>query len=81
MLTEKLPSCPFCGSDSVRAISGHSTMDGEVNIFTMFLCGLDDGTGGCGAVVSFRPSLKDEAAIRQYSRRAGDASDRHYLFD
>ncbi len=50
-------SCPFCGSADVLAVQGYADI-------TYISC------GGCGALVSFRPALKGDKAIRKYNTRA-----------
>lgn len=57
MITQHLP-CPFCGGTPVLH-HGHADI-------TYVLC------DACGAVVSFRPNLKGQDAVRAWNRRAAD---------
>jgi len=55
--------CPFCKT-KVHLHAGHQGM----NFIT---CGQrDDGSDGCGAIVSFRPDLRGNAARSAFNRRA-----------
>lgn len=54
--------CPFCARKAYIHV-GHRGMN-------FFLCGaLDDGSDGCGAVVSFRPDHRGSSAIQAWNKR------------
>jgi len=56
-------ACPFCAR-KVYLHKGHNGMN-------FFLCGAqDDGSDGCGAVVSFRPDHRGASAISAWNKRA-----------
>lgn len=58
-----LDRCPFCAG----RVFLHHAQDGIAYI----TCGqYDDGRDGCGAVVSFRPRLQGNDAIKAWNRRA-----------
>lgn len=62
-VNQVLPLCPFCGG-VVHLHTGHAGM-------TFFTCGQrDNGSDGCGAVVSFRPDLRGNAARTAWRKRA-----------
>lgn len=58
--------CPFCGRSIILRQGEHeATLD-----VTYILCGVtDDGSDGCGAIVSFRPRLSGRAAVTAWNRR------------
>lgn len=61
-----LEPCPFCGG-TVFIHRGPT----EISYIT---CGQrDDGSDGCGAIVSFRPRLVGNAAIAKFNDRASPA--------
>jgi hypothetical protein len=60
-------ACPFCGNAKVEI--HHNAQAG----ITFLLCGDDQGRGGCGAVVSFRPNLTGSKAVQAYNHRAAHA--------
>ena len=58
----RLKPCPFCGG-VVFLHHGH-------NDLAFITCGQrHDGSDGCGAVVSFRPNLKGNAAAEAWNKR------------
>lgn len=63
-LLDDLAPCPFCGNAKVEI---HHNVQAAI---TFMLCGDDQGRGGCGAVVSFRPNLTGSKAIQAYNQRA-----------
>lgn len=65
-MSENLCRCPFCG----RGVVAH-TINPTGFSLTTFICGVaDDGTDGCGAIVSFRPGKNGDAAAEAWNRRA-----------
>lgn len=64
-LTEML-GCPFCGG-KVFIHTGYQNL-------SFITCGQrDDGSDGCGAVVSFRPDLRGNAARNAWNKRVPNA--------
>jgi len=58
-----LLSCPFCGGKT-HLHTGYQGM-------SFITCGQkDDGSDGCGAVVSFRPNLTGNSARSAFNQRA-----------
>lgn len=62
MQETELKNCPFCGG-KIHHHQGYQEI-------SYFLCGLEGPeNGACGAIISFRPNLRGEAAIQKYQTR------------
>lgn len=60
-----LAPCPFC-KNAVHIHTGHQGI-------RFITCGQrDDGSDGCGAIVSFRPDLRGDALRRAWDRREAE---------
>jgi len=58
----RIKPCPFCGNQEIEIRQGAQGI-------TFVLCGDGVGTDGCGAIVSFRPTLTITDTFNAYNRR------------
>ena len=66
-----LKPCPFCGAQVTIKTSSPMGIPA-----TFGLCGQrDDGTDGCGAVISFRPGANGKQFQRAWNRRQSKTDD------